>query len=160
MKENVLEVLMYIFENYADDEAGLSADQETLMTRLSQAGFGEGEIRKAFAWLEDLSTMCDEKSPSESAGKQHSVRHYSSEEKRRLAPGIEGFMLRLEHRGVLDPVTRELVIDRLMALDTDELDLEQLKWVVMMVLYNQPNGEAIHGWVEDFLYEETHGNLH
>jgi uncharacterized protein Smg (DUF494 family) len=33
---------------------------------------------------------------------------------------------------------REIVIDRLLALDTDELSLEQVKWVVMMVLSSQP----------------------
>jgi len=30
------------------------------------------------------------------------------------------------------------VIDRLMALEGDEIDLEKLKWVVLMVLFSQP----------------------
>ncbi len=38
----------------------------------------------------------------------------------------------------LDADQRELVLDRAMALDQDELDLDDLKWVVLMVLFNQP----------------------
>jgi Uncharacterized protein conserved in bacteria len=40
----------------------------------------------------------------------------------------------LERLGILSPQQREIVIERMLALDADELDTEQLKWVVLMVL--------------------------
>ena len=46
------------------------------------------------------------------------------------------------------PTQREIVIERLLALDTEELSLEQVKWVVLMVLSCQPgrgSGLRAHG---------------
>ena len=42
---------------------------------------------------------------------------------------------------MLTPQQREIVIERMLALDADELDTEQLKWVVLMVLSSQPGQE-------------------
>ena len=36
---------------------------------------------------------------------------------------------------------REVVIERMLALDADEPDTEQLTWVVLMVLSSQPGQE-------------------
>jgi Smg protein len=44
----------------------------------------------------------------------------------------------LEGARVITPQQREIVIERLLALESDELDTEQLKWVVLMVLTSQP----------------------
>ncbi len=51
-------------------------------------------------------------------------------------------LLALERGGILSPTQREIVIDRLLALDNEELSLEQVKWVVLMVLSSQPGEEA------------------
>ena len=48
MKENMLEVLMYLFENYMIEGNEFEPDQEILSAELSRAGFGDGEINKAF----------------------------------------------------------------------------------------------------------------
>lgn len=160
MKESVLEVLMYLFENYMDDDPEFVTDQETLATKLSEAGFRHGEINKAFAWLEDLSSMCEATRPRRIDGRSHSLRHYSPEEEKKLDSAAKGFLLFLEQHGILDTVTREMVIDRVMALDTEEFDLQQLKWVVMMVLYNQPERGQTYAWVEDMVYDEIQGHLH
>jgi Smg protein len=48
-----------------------------------------------------------------------------------------------------------MVIDRVMALDADDIDLEQLKWVVLMVLFNQPGREGAYAWMEDLVFEEA-----
>ena len=66
----------------------------------------------------------------------------------------------LEHMGVLDAFTRELVIDRVMALELDEIDPEQLRWVVLMVLFNQPGRESMYSWMEDVVFEGTSAPLH
>ena len=63
----------------------------------------------------------------------------------------------LEQTGVLDHNTREMVIDRVMALESEEIDLEQLKWVVLMVLFNQPGREAAYAWMEDLVFDEMPG---
>ena len=49
-----------------------------------------------------------------------------------------------------------MVIDRLMALGRD-IDKEQLKWVVLMVLFAQPGQETAFSRMEDLVFEESAG---
>src|SRR3546814_1038347 len=69
------------------------------------------------------------------------TRVYFGPELDKLDVECRGFLLVLEQHGILDPAQRELVLDRAMALDQDELDLDDLKWVVLMVLFNQRSEE-------------------
>ncbi len=54
MKENVLDVLMYLFETYVDTEEDPEPDQNELRIELSRAGFGDTEIERALDWLDGL----------------------------------------------------------------------------------------------------------
>ncbi len=45
------------------------------------------------------------------------------------------------------------MIDRLLALDTEELDMEQIKWVVLMVLSSQPGQELAYARMEDLVFD-------
>jgi len=158
MKQDVFDILLYLFENYMYDEGELEQDRESLRKELLDAGFRSPEIGKAFDWLEGLATM-----PEHVTGnvvQPQAIRIFSDEEQERLDVESRGFLLFLEQMGVLDPMTREMVIDRVMALDSDEADLEQLKWVVLMVLFNQPGQEAAVAWMEDLVLDERAGLLH
>ena len=55
MKDNVLDLLIYLFENYmsADDEP--RPDRQTLKLELDKAGFVEPDISRALEWLDGLS---------------------------------------------------------------------------------------------------------
>lgn len=149
MKENVLDVLIYLFENYMVEEPELQTDHQTLTTELFQAGFQHREINKAFDWLQDLSDMCDPDCPPPMNFGEQSIRHFTAEEMRRLGPEIRGFLLTLEQSEVLDAPTREVVIDRVMALEAEEIDMNHVKWVTMMVLCNQPGHGDAYIWMED-----------
>ncbi len=158
MKENVLDVLMYLFENYIDEDDLVNPDRDELKLELQEAGFASGEVEKAFRWLDGLAEL---------AGGEHfhpqradAIRVYSSRELEKMEPDCCGFLLFLEQIGVLDAHTRELVIDRIMALETDQISEDQVKWVVLMVLFNQPGQEAAFAWVEDLVFEEHTGFLH
>jgi Smg protein len=160
MKENVLDVLMYLFENYMDEGPEFNPDQETLKTELTQAGFPRGDINKALSWLEELAALRASNTTLLTESKTLSVRVYSQQEQEKINVEARGFILFLEHSGVLDALTRELVIDRVMALEAEEIDLEQLKWVILMVLFNQPGHEQAYAWMEDLVFNETQGHLH
>ena len=160
MKENVLDVLMYLFENYMDDGPEFHPDQETLLVELAQAGFPRTEISKAFSWLEGLSALRDGGQQMVSHSQSGSLRCYCPQEKVKINIEARGFILFLEQVGVLDAVLRELVIDRVMALETEEIDLEQLKWVILMVLFNQPGREQAYAWMEDLVFDGVQQHLH
>jgi Smg protein len=159
MKEDVLDVLMYLFENYMDDDSAMEADPETIKTQLREAGFLSAEINKAFTWLEDLAVL-QENADNRRVNADHSIRVYNATEAKKLDVECQGFLLFLEQMSVLDSVSRELVIDRIMALESPDIDLEQVKWVVLMVLFNQPGLEEAFTWMENMVMDEFRQPLH
>ena len=60
MKEDMLEVLIYLFENYIVDGVSFEPGQHELAQELEGAGFAGEEIDKAFVWLEDLMDICEQ----------------------------------------------------------------------------------------------------
>jgi Smg protein len=160
MKENVFDVLMYLFENYMDEGTEFQPDQEALTHELTQAGFRRGEIRKAFSWLDGLSVLRETSHDQPRTGKSASIRHYTLKEHEKLDDECRGYLQFMETSGVIDPSTREVVIDRLMALEVDEIALDQLKWVMLLVLFNQPGQEYAYHMLEDMVFDEMQGHLH
>ena len=158
MKENVLDVLLYLFQNYMSDADDSSSDRESIETELLEAGFPSAEINQAFEWLDGLAAR--QETPVMVFNEERSFRIFTDQELARLDVQGRGFLLFLEQAGVLSSETRELVIDRVMALETDEIDLTQLKWIILMVLFNQPGQEEAYAWMEDLMFEDITGYLH
>lgn len=160
MKENVLDILMYMFEHCMDSETGILPDEDALRDHLDDAGFQHRDIDKAFAWLEGLAAARDNSFFNDDSAAIPPFRVFSAQEIARLDAECRGFLMFMEQSGVLDPISRELVIDRAMALETPEIDLTQLKWVILMVLLNQPGQEAAFAWLEDLVFDEAAGHIH
>ena len=157
MKENVLDVLLYLFEHYFYEDPDGTRDRESLQGGLLEAGFSGNEISKAFEWLDELARGRRSALSSPLSGP---VRVYADLEIARLGVEGLGFLMFLEHSGVLDPLQRELVLDRAMALDNDTIDLDDLKWVLLMVLFNQPGQEAAFAWMESHMFDRDGESLH
>ncbi len=160
MKEGVIDVLMYIFSSYIDRDDSLPEDRDSIDLDLREAGFESQEIDKAFDWLDGLALAEDIPTLEQSA---KSIRIYSKKEQQRLDTKIQGFLLFLEQSGVLTPELRELVINRIMALDGNSLvDMEEFRWVVMMVLFNsaidQDENTLMH--YEDIVFADQPAIFH
>ena len=78
----------------------------------------------------------------------------------RLDTDVRGYLLHLENLGILSAPQREVVIDRLLALEADDIDIEQLKWVVLMVLFSQPGQENAYQRMEDLVFDERRDAMH
>lgn len=158
MKETVLDVLIYLFDHYVEEELEINPDQQDLKTQLTQAGFADLQVDKAIDWLEGLATQKDMFDTG--VLRSRSIRVFNDIENEKLDIECKGFLLFLEQSGVLDSEDRELVIDRVMALETDSIELQQLKWVVLMVLFNRPGKEAAFAWMEDIILDEVSAVVH
>jgi len=159
VNENVIDVLIYIYENYMDGDESVPADQIMLEEELVEAGFPKSEIQKAFNWLDELAWRQGSLDVG-SAAANRSTRIFTDAEKRRLDLEIQGMLLYLEQGGILDQRSRELVIERAMALDTEELTADDLKWIVLLVLLNQPGQESAFALMEELVYNGDPGYLH
>ncbi len=158
MKEGVFDVLMYLFETYIDADDDPEPDQNELRGELTKAGFGDTEIERALDWLDGLADSHVERILNPQT--ENGTRVYNDVELERLDTNCRGFIAHLEQIGILSPPQRELLIDRLLALETPDIDVEQIKWVVLMVLFSQPGQEVAYARMEDLVFEEDRNDLH
>jgi Smg protein len=150
MKEDMLEVLIYLFENYVIDGSSFEPGQDELAKELVGAGFPDEEVDKAFVWLEGLLSSCESEDHKQSWQSEAttSIRFYSDDESLRLKSEGQSLLIRLVSAGLLDLYSRETVIDRVMALESADVTLDHIKWVVLMVLSNRPGFDEIAEWAE------------
>ena len=88
------------------------------------------------------------------------MRLYTEDECAKLDVEGRGFLLFLEQNGILDPASRELVIERALAIDHPQVCVDELKWVVLLVLLNRPGREIAFTQMEDLVYNDAAEYLH
>lgn len=153
MKTEVLDILMYLFETYLDDEQSDIPNEDTIRQELAKIGFQDTKVTKAFDWLDDLSVLEDDfilNDPLES----HNIRLFSPFEVEKFDIQARGILLHLVELGVISSGQRELIIDKALALEIPRIDQEQMKWVVLMILFNLPDSAGPFTWVQDLLYDD------
>ncbi|MCK5895403.1 MAG: DUF494 domain-containing protein [Cocleimonas sp.] len=144
-KENTLEVLFYLFENYSEVD-DVNQNRDVLHGYLNQAGFPNTDIHRAFDWLESLA---DEEMVCVTKPSKKSVRIFSESEIYWLNSECRSYLIFLDYTGVLSPEMRERAIDRVLELQDVSFNLDKLKWVILMLLLNQPNSEAAYVWMDE-----------
>ena len=128
------EVLVYLFENC--QQAELADDRERVARKLSAAGFEDADISEALHWLAGVArTARTTSAPLPDTRK--SFRAFAPRELAKLDAQCRGFLITLEQSGILTAETRELVLERSLAASGPSLSLDQLKLIVLMVLWNQ-----------------------
>jgi len=163
IKQSVVDVLMFLFESYLEDDETnetrrVTDKRDSIQIRLEEMGFHNQEINQAFDWLEDLADLQAENQPFIDI-KPTSTRIYSEEEKKLINQESIGFFNFLEQNNILTPGTRELILDRIVALG-QPLDAEQLKWIIMIVLHTNPGQENTSDLIEDFIFDDVIDRIH
>ena len=143
----MLEVLMYLFEHHMQAGRPFAIEEPKLMHELQEEGFSTAMIKNALGWLEELETFQLEQRKMTSPS-QFAHRVYTTEEMVRMDLESRNFISRLEERDVLNPQTREWVIDRVLSLNNDFIQLFHVKWVCLLVLYRVYGEDAVLTCVE------------
>jgi len=138
---SVLDILIYVFDRYMLAEMPAVPQREHLARDLERAGFARAKVERALDWLTDLAFHQERAAPAQTGARPLGLRVFTDGELMRLSTECRGLLLTLERAQVPPVQQREVVIERMLALDADEPDTEQLKWVVLMVLSSQPGYE-------------------
>ena len=133
----MFDVLVYLYETYYRPEA--CPDSEALVKKLSAVGFEEEEISKALGWLTDLAEATNEFAESypQQTVFSFGIRIYAQQEMDVLGTEAVGFLQFLESAKVIDPIQREIIIERALAAGDTQVSLDKIKVIVLMVLWSQ-----------------------
>lgn len=137
MKDNdtILDVLIYLLENYSGMELPIS--EVTIKDELSAAGFGADDIVRAFGWIDSLSAMDEASSDAISLSNENSIRVFSEDELAQLGFPVLNYLIELRTMGAIDSIDLEVLLERLMAVDIDAMNLDQIKRVILLFLVEQ-----------------------
>jgi Smg protein len=148
------DILAYLFENC--QQAEVADDRDRVARKLSAAGFGDSDISEALHWLAGV-LRAPEPGGAPLPDRRSSFRAFAPRETAKLDAECRGFVITLEQSGILNAATRELVLERSLAASGHSLSLDQLKLIVLMVLWNQhtPTSQLL---AED-LFSAPHSRL-
>ncbi|MDA7751221.1 DUF494 domain-containing protein [Methylophilaceae bacterium] len=153
----MFELLIYMFENYLSSKSYL--DFNNISMELEAAGFDNDDIEEAFDWFSQLKSMSDKIPKAINANENNNLRIFTEKEYKKISSEGLGFILFLEQAKVLNSVEREIIVDRAMALNQHIISIDEVRWVVMMALWN--NGkENDYLFVEDALYNKNTLTIH
>src|SRR5690348_7676578 len=139
---SVLKVLIYVYDHYMLADPADVPERHHMLRDLQKRGFSVSEVVHAMEWLSAL--VGDSQAspgPADAEPDRVGLRIFADGELSRLSADCRAFLMLLDRQHVLTPRQRELVIERALALDVEEIDVEQLKWVVLLVLSSQPGQE-------------------
>jgi len=130
MKEAVLEVLMYLldkpFSSAQSAKAALLCAENIQTDKLSSA-----DIDKTLQKLNELALWYTQSLQNPLPA----LRIFTAEESHKLDSECQGFILFLEHCGILNTHTREWIIEYVLSQKAP-VYLEQLPWITALVLLN------------------------
>lgn len=129
----MFDVLVYLVENYVDEAD--CPDPDTLELKLKAAGFDGDDIGAALHWLSGLAVTGATELPATFAAR-HSFRSFVPAEEKQLSRECRGLLAFLESAGAIDPLRRELIIERALALPHGSVDLEQFRIICLVVLWS------------------------
>ncbi len=153
----MFDLLIYMFKNYLSSKNNLDFANMTL--ELEAAGFNNKDIENALDWFSKLKEMSTKIPQSSSLKLNNKLRIFTEKEKEKFSFNGLGFILFLEQADILNSIEREIIIDRAMALNQNIINIDEVRWIVMMTLWN--NGrENDYLFVEDALYQTQQSILH
>lgn len=146
----MFDVLVYLYETYYRPDA--CPDSDALTKKLSAVGFEEEEISKALGWLTALAETTNEFSDSypHQTAFSFGTRIYVDRETDVIGTPAIGFIQFLESAKLINPIQREIVIERALAAGESPISLDKLKVIVLMVLWSQ--GKEPDGLIFDELF--------
>lgn len=132
----MFDILVYVFENYLPEAC---PEPGALARKLSAVGFDQDEIAQAIDWLAGLEDAQGGSAFHRAPGAD-SQRIFDDDETARLSPECRGFIAFLEQADAIDPLTREMIVERAMAAqgpDGAAVSLAKLKVIVLMVMWRR-----------------------
>lgn len=136
----MLDVIIFLFENFLKEapETLHSEPSEYFMELLKQEDFEKEEVLRALLWLKDFGNMLEPEKTMPLFLQQPSETHFrvfSPVEIMRLGETGTGYLCFLEKKGLITPLGREIILERLLALEYKHINKDMIKWVTFIVQF-------------------------
>jgi len=159
INESFLNVLMYVFENYVEDNIKLKKPQE-IINKMIQEGFGQEQAHQAIDWFNVLAKQQDAANTFYQDKRPDSFRVYSHYEQHKITEEARQFLTDLESGGLIDAHLHEVILHQALVMDEPLIELAEIQWITLMSLYGIPEKKPQLAALEDYILFEKEGSAH
>jgi uncharacterized protein Smg (DUF494 family) len=118
-------------------EEGLEGEaRDDMVESLMRQGHNPTEIHAALNIVEKIQQRLD--SPQVGLPRPCNEKFFVDLEEFHLSPEVRGYLGQLVGMGVLDPVQREEIVERTLLMETEEVTLEEVEYMVEEILADKP----------------------
>lgn len=155
IKESLLNVLMYVFENFIEDEIDIKSPKN-IISEMVADGFQKEQATQALDWFASLSSQQQADETFCQKISDNSFRIYLDYELHKITNNARQLLRTLEKADIIDSYLREIIIHHAMALDEPIIDEAEIKWVALMALYGIPGKKTQLALLEEMvLFDES-----
>jgi uncharacterized protein Smg (DUF494 family) len=134
LKTSITELITVILQ-HLEAQPGRRLSDPVLRQWLSNKGYSRRDIDTALRIMRPTNARPDERGPGR-------VRHLSKWEALRMHPDVRGALARLDLYEMIDPYTREIILERLQQLE-GEVTLDDLDSVLSWALARSHDFESL-----------------
>jgi Smg protein len=158
MRERFLDIVTYL-ARYMFEEGRSVDDEQAVTEELVADGYDPQEVRDAFEWLEQVAAVRVGRPPDRPEAYGSVARVLTPAERLKIPAPAHGFLLRLRQLGIVDAATLERILDRAMDVDVDEIELDDMKALAALVIFDRSPLE-VRGHLFDMVEERRERVYH
>jgi uncharacterized protein Smg (DUF494 family) len=136
------------------DDMGRLEDLEEISSYLKNQGFTESEISSAYSWLLNRLQQ-DSEFLYNAEYNRMGTRILSETERRLFTPPAYGYILQLQHLGLLNEEQLEQVLERGAMIWSSPVGVDQLKTLIDSVLFYDNRAIEISGDASQYILDEN-----
>ncbi|CAM4462081.1 MAG: Protein Smg [Legionellaceae bacterium] len=154
----MLEILLLLFQNFLENKSKISSTDDKKV-KLELALPKELNLEKMQDFFDFIKTE-EFVELSKSINNSKGIRCFNFEETLHLTSQARGFLHFIEQLGIINPFSRELIIEQAMDLDEREINLEKMQNLVLMLLFTQPEHKEALALMESYFIKSQPMLLH
>jgi len=145
VESRILEIVFYLIDLFRDNQ-GQPVDVNTASSELRDLGYSDEEIDEAYALVTHRSQFGGETLYSSFPLSSVSTRLLTSEERLRLSPDAQSFVLKISHIGLISSEQLEGILEVALNSGAGAVSVDEIKHITSGILMaERPEGEiAIH----------------
>ena len=136
MRNRIFEIVALLIDCMQGD-GGQLLDTNELRASLQAQGYSEVEISSAYSWLVQRIENTPQPVFSAFRRSRYSCRVLSPAESSQLTTPAHGFLIKLMNRSLIDDEQFENIMDRVFLSGHKPVDLDQMKFIVSSVVFDE-----------------------
>lgn len=155
MQERLIEIIVYLLGHFQQPQS--KEDYSDLSRELKSRGYTENEINLAFTWIFNHLQNKNAVNEEEFSYVRGSTRVLHDVERLVIDPQAYGYLLQMQHLGLLSDSELEFAIEKALSMGTTTITIDDIKSIAASIIFNS---ESTDGSWDGFFFHPGTNTIH